>query len=178
MRATLERAGFRTLAAATGNEALRIARQENPSVAIIEVSLPGVCGYRICRELRERLGDDVVIVFVSRTRTEPYDRVGGLLLGADDYLGKPFSHDELLARIAAHRRAPVVESELYSQLTPREQEVVRLLADGLSTEEIADQLSISVKTLVTHKSHIFAKLGVNTRAQLVALVHREVLANH
>src|SRR3954470_22870699 len=86
LSAGLERAGYRTHQAETGEEALEQAAREPPAIVILETHLPGASGYEICREFRERYGEDLPIIFVSATRTDETDRVAGLLLGADDYL--------------------------------------------------------------------------------------------
>src|SRR5919197_1205090 len=96
----LRRAGLETREAARADEALRLAEAEPPSVALIDVKLEGgTSGYELCRELRDRFGDSLAIVFVSGTRTETFDRVAGFLIGADDYIVKPFEPDELIARV-------------------------------------------------------------------------------
>jgi DNA-binding NarL/FixJ family response regulator len=174
----MHRAGYSTVCATSGEEAVAIAKRERPRVVVLEVCLPEISGYEVCRELREAFGEQLSIVFVSGTRTESYDRVGGLLLGADDYLVKPFAADELLARV---RRLvhdpPQLTSGVASNLTPREQEVLQLVAQGHDQKEIASRLSISPKTVGTHLEHIFSKLGVRSLAQAVALVYREDLSN-
>jgi DNA-binding response OmpR family regulator len=75
-------------------------------LVLAEVNLPEVSGYEVCHELRHRYGDDVAVIFLSADRTEPYDRVGGLLLGAVDYIVKPFDEGELLARVRSALRRP------------------------------------------------------------------------
>jgi DNA-binding NarL/FixJ family response regulator len=142
----------------------------------LEVALPGLSGYEVCHQLRNEFGDALPIVFLSGDRTEPFDRVAGLLIGADDYLVKPFALDELLARVRrlARRTAPVPPA-VASKLTNREMEVLRLLADGLDQDEIARQLFITRKTVGTHIENTMRKLGVRNRAQAVALAYREDL---
>ena len=95
----LERIGYETRQAQNGREALEAASQVQPALVVLEVNLTEVGGYEVCRRLRERFGDDIAIIFLSGQRTEPYDRVAGLLLGADDYIVKPFDEGELLARV-------------------------------------------------------------------------------
>jgi DNA-binding NarL/FixJ family response regulator len=109
-------------------------------------------------------------------RIESFDRVAGLLIGADDYLVKPFAADELLARVRrlVRQATPLVPS-LASKLTAREQEVLRLLAKGAEQDDIGRQLFISRKTVGTHIEHILQKLGVRSRTQAVALACREDL---
>jgi DNA-binding NarL/FixJ family response regulator len=180
----LERVGYETRQARNGREALEAARQIQPALVLLEVNLAEVSGYEVCRELRERFGDDVAIIFLSGDRTEPYDRVAGLLLGADDYIVKPFDEGELLARVRSALRHSVVPPSNGSQgdptaeaLTTREREVLKLLARGLTQAEIAQELFISPKTVAGHIQRVLPKLGVHSRAQAVALAHEQGLVD-
>jgi DNA-binding response OmpR family regulator len=94
----LRKAHYEVLVAADGRTALRMAREEDPDLILLDLMLPEVDGWDICRELRK--GDDVPIIMIT-ARGEEMDRVIGLELGADDYIPKPFSIRELLARIKA-----------------------------------------------------------------------------
>jgi DNA-binding NarL/FixJ family response regulator len=172
----LAQAGYETLEAASGDEAIDAARRALPRLVVLEVALPGLSGYEVCHQLRNEFGEALPIVFVSGDRTEPFDRVAGFLIGADDYLIKPFAPDELLARVRrlARRTAPVPAS-VASKLTNREMEVLRLLAEGLEQNDIARQLFITRKTVGTHIENIMRKLGVRSRSQAVALAYREDL---
>jgi DNA-binding NarL/FixJ family response regulator len=170
--ALLEEEGFRVRQAANGEEALGAARKERPSAVLLEVALPQVCGYEVCRALRTEFGPSLPIVFVSGVRTESYDRVAGLLVGADDYVVRPYARDELLARVRRLVRNSPISDNIASRLTKREAEVLGLLAEGLEHDEIARKLFISPKTVGTHIEHILAKLGVRSRAQAVALAYR------
>jgi DNA-binding NarL/FixJ family response regulator len=172
----LERSGYTTICAESGEEALELARATPPSLALVEVCLSGISGYEVCRQLRTTFGEALPIVFMSAMRTESYDRVAGLLLGADEYLVKPVAPDELLIRIERllDRSRPVAPP-VAAKLTPRELEVLSLLAEGLRAAEIAARLVISPKTVSTHIDRILAKLGVRSRAQAVALAYRREL---
>jgi len=173
----LERIGCQTVGAADGHEALRAAASSQPDVVLLDVDLPGTSGYEVCRELRDTYGDDLAIVFVSGERTDQLDRVSGLLLGADDYIVKPFEPDELLARVRrllSRARPPLVRAT--EELTRREEEILRLLASGLDQAAIAALLVISPKTVATHIQRILGKLGVRSRAQAVAFAHQNGLA--
>jgi DNA-binding NarL/FixJ family response regulator len=172
----LDQAGYETLEAVTGQEGLAMARRELPRVVILEVALPGLCGYEVCYQLRTEFGEGLPIIFVSGDRTQPFDAVAGLMLGADDYLTKPVSPDELLARVRRldRRTLPIVPG-VAAKLTKREMDVLRLLAEGHEQEEIAHELYISRKTVGTHIEHILRKLGVRSRAQAVALAYRDDL---
>ena len=124
--------------------------------------------------MRRLHGRAVAILLVSGERIESFDRVAGLLLGADDYLTKPFDPNELLARLEGMLRR-VRPATARRNLTARELQVLTLLADGLEQSEIAERLAISPKTVATHIERILAKLGVRSRAQAVAVAYRETL---
>ena len=173
----LGRAGMSTVGAANGEEAMAAARRHAPKLVILDVRLPDISGYEVCRQLRDEFDHEVAIVFLSGERTESFDIAAGLLLGADDYVVKPFSADELLARV--RRRLPSRDEAPaeHTGLTKRELEVFRLLADGLSQKEIAAQLVISSKTVAAHVQHVLGKLGVHSRTQAVAQAYRRGLLN-
>jgi DNA-binding NarL/FixJ family response regulator len=177
IRTILADAGYATCEADSGPEALRAARSEAPALVLLDVNLPGICGYEVCRLLRDEFGDQFPIVFVSGARTESFDRVAGLLLGADDYVSKPFAEDELLARVRTllGRQHKAVARALASRLTARELQVLRLLSTGLAPDDIARLMVISPKTVGAHVEHIYMKLGVQTRAQAVAVAYRDEL---
>ena len=174
----LGRAGYETVEAETGEEALALAAAETPALVILDVNLPGTSGYAVCNELRQTLGHGLPIMILSGDRTEPFDRVAGLLIGADDYVTKPFDNDELVARItrmlerAQPRRGRLHYEDRFG-LTRREREVLGLLVDGLTQVEIADRLYLSPKTVGTHIQRILGKMGVSSRTQAVALAARE-----
>jgi DNA-binding NarL/FixJ family response regulator len=169
-------AGYRVCEAATGAQALQATPEEPPASALVEVALGDISGYAVCRALREKYGDALPIIFLSGTRTEPHDRVAGFLIGADDYVVKPYAPDELLARLhAVLKRRPTAAQGSAVGLTERELEVLTLLAQGLVAAEIAARLFISPKTVGTHMEHLFVKLGVRSRAQAVAAAYRQGL---
>jgi DNA-binding NarL/FixJ family response regulator len=174
VRAALERAGFAVTVAADAKTALAAVADQPPHIAVIEVAMPESNGFELFQELRDRLGDELPIIFVSGERTEAHDRVAGLLLGADDYLVKPVDPDELVARMRRSLRPRPEPHERDSDvvlpmLTAREREILALLAEGKSSAEIARELVISTRTVGTHVQHIFGKLGVHSRARAVAL---------
>ena len=174
-RALIESAGFFTFGAGTGEEALRLAREHAPSVVLLDIHLPKLNGYEVCRALRNEFGRSIGIAFVSGSRTDSVDISSGLLVGADDYLVKPCDPSELVARVAALMRRVQPNGMSSRRLTRREVEVLRLLADGLQQADIAGELSISPKTVAIHIEHILGKLHVHSRAQAVATAYRENL---
>jgi DNA-binding NarL/FixJ family response regulator len=170
-------AGYSTIEVESGEAALVQAGEIRPSLVLLDVHLPGVSGYEVCRQLRERFGEQLPIVFVSGNRTEPHDRVAGLMIGADDYVVKPFSADELIARVGRLLTRAEADwsgngSDSRVRLTEREREVLGLLADGLSQNAIASELYISPKTVATHIQRILSKLEVHSRAEAVSYAYR------
>ena len=182
VRGVLESAGFAVAEAGSGEEALRLVAQSEPSLVLLDVHLPGFSGYEICRSLRNDHGQRVGLIFLSGSKTESIDRATGLGFGADDYVLKPFEPDELVARVRAVLRRiqpdgvePAAGRNDGFHLTPREREILGLLAEGLTQDQIAEQLVIAPKTVATHLERILGKLGVQSRAQAVALAFREEL---
>jgi DNA-binding response OmpR family regulator len=175
---TLESAGFEIVSVTSGREALAVARGEAPpDLVVLDVQLPGMSGYEICRELRDDFGEGLPILFVSGFRTESLDRVAGLLVGADDYLVKPFAPDELIGRVRAlvrRSRGGISNGRAWG-LTRREDEVLRLLASGLRQEEIATRLVVSPRTVGSHIQNVLRKMGATSRTQAVALAYRRDL---
>jgi DNA-binding response OmpR family regulator len=98
----LEREGYRTVAAATGAEALEAFTRESPDFVCLDIMMPGVDGYDVCKRIR-RHNAAVPIIFIS-AKSEEIDRVVGLELGADDFITKPFGVREVVARIRAVTR--------------------------------------------------------------------------
>jgi CheY-like chemotaxis protein len=98
----LESEGYRVVKAGNGADAIRLVGEQTPEVVLLDVGLPGLNGFDICRELR-RTGFSAPILMLTG-RTDEVDRVVGLEIGADDYLAKPFSQRELAARIRVHLR--------------------------------------------------------------------------
>ena len=96
LRYNLEREGYTVLAAGDGVRGLELARREQPDLLILDVMLPRLDGFSVCRILRQE--SDMPILMLT-ARQDEVDRIAGLELGADDYVAKPFSLGELLARV-------------------------------------------------------------------------------
>ena len=109
-RRLLEQAGFVVLSAGDGEEAVRLAQRRQPELILLDVVLPGLDGFEVCRLIRQF--SDAYVVMVS-AKSDEIDRITGLRVGADDYVVKPFSRQELAARIAAMRRRPRVTQEAH-----------------------------------------------------------------
>jgi len=145
----MESDGFTTLRAADGHEAIKLWRSEKPDLLCLDIMMPGVDGYEVCRRVRES-DRSIPILFLS-AKNQEIDIVAGLDLGADDFIRKPFTRSEVMARVrAALRRsgsrdasdhfiigdltvkpAPLLalRGEKSIELTPREISILRLLHD-------------------------------------------------
>src|SRR5262249_43616643 len=135
----LAEAGYRCRTAVSGEVALTAARSEQPCIVLLDVHLPVMSGYDVCRRMRERYGLSVGILFIPGRRTESYDQIAGLELGGDDYLSKPFDPGELVARVRSLARrlpaagpAAAAREQPEHALTARELEVLALAAEGLA----------------------------------------------
>ena len=122
----LEQAGMTPVEAVNGQKALDIVDQENPALIILDVNMPEVDGFQFCKEIRKT--SEVPILFLS-SRDEEIDRVVGLEIGGDDYVSKPFSPRELIARVnAILKRVQVAQIPLH-------QDSLQVLKHGLLTLE-------------------------------------------
>jgi two-component system phosphate regulon response regulator PhoB len=97
----LAKAGYKVSTAVTGADALQLAREQRPGLIILDLMLPGMSGYEVVEELRNNDATKNVAVLMLTARREEADRIKGLSLGADDYLTKPFSPQELVLRVTA-----------------------------------------------------------------------------
>ena len=185
---TLE--GHQVLLAGRAQEALARAAHDPPDLVVLDLGLPDRDGYHVLRELRSR-GNQCPVLILSARSLES-DKIEGFRLGADDYVTKPFSALELLARISAllrRARSPgaaaaaappggvrvLEDGELRERfgLTDRQVTVTRLLAEGCTNAEIATRIGVSFFTARNHAEQVRAKLGVSSRAAVGALLYEQ-----
>jgi DNA-binding NarL/FixJ family response regulator len=176
------RLGYDARPTPSADELLDRLGPDRPALAIVEVELPGAAnGFEVMRQLHDAFDGDLAVILVSAERTDAFDRAAGLMLGADDYLLKPLDGGELLARVkrSLRRSAPAPANgnghANDANLSPREREILALLAGGQTQAQIAGALVISSKTVATHIQHILSKLGVQSRAQAVAVAFQRGL---
>lgn len=109
----LERQGYEVTVAGDGRSALNLVRQQTPDVVVLDIMLPGLDGFDVCRIVRKEAN---VPILMLTARTEEIDKIVGLEMGADDYLTKPFSMRELLARVKALlRRVSLIRQEVVAE---------------------------------------------------------------
>jgi two-component system phosphate regulon response regulator PhoB len=164
----LAKAGYRVSTASSGAEALRAASEERPDVVVLDLMLPGVSGYDVLTELRSREETRDVGVILLTARREETDRIRGLSLGADDYLTKPFSPQELTLRVAAVLRrlqSPAVASgnALTAGALVIDRSAHRVLLEGHEVGLTATEYKLLL-TLVERRGR------VQTRPQLLETV--------
>ena len=112
IRLYMEKEGFETICAYTGDEALSKFREEKPDLIVLDLMLPGIDGWQVCREIRKT---SAVPIIMLTAKSETFDKVLGLELGADDYITKPFEAKELLARVKAVLRRSGTKEESVSK---------------------------------------------------------------
>ncbi|HCQ46553.1 MAG TPA: DNA-binding response regulator [Achromobacter sp.] len=172
--------------AANGRDALEVlARHDDITNVIMDYYLPDIAGAELLRRMRQRRSQ--LRVLVLSASEDPEDRRRAMEAGAQAFMNKSASCQELVAaldaindaspplhRSAAGGDAPTTQDEaaLLRTLTPRQQEVLRLMCDGLRNKEISERLSMTEKTVKTHVSAILAALGVLNRTQATLVARR------
>jgi DNA-binding NarL/FixJ family response regulator len=183
--------------ATDGDEAVQLARRHRPDIVLMDIRMPGVDGLEATRTIAADAAlDGVRIVILTTFDLDEYV-FEALRVGASGFLVKNTEPDELIHAVhavaagnallspgvtkrlvtefAARAKAPTLAPE-FDMLTDREREVVRLVAEGLSNDEIAERLVVSPATAKTHVSRAMIKLGARDRAQLVVFAYESGLA--
>ena len=174
--------GYDVTVATDGLEALKILMNKSFDLILLDVMMPNMDGWDTLKAIRNNKKTQYIPVIMITAISEDQKVVSGLKIGADDYIVKPFILPNLLARVEAVLRRskwqqeaqPKVEKTLNKDvnidaLTPKEKEVLALVAKGASNQEIADKLFVRDVTVKTHLNSIFKKLKVTNRTQAVLL---------
>jgi len=184
--------GYEVTIAVDGLEALKILGEEtsNFDLILLDVMMPNMDGWDTLKAIRKNKKTERIPVIMITAVSEDQKVVSGLKIGADDYIVKPFILPNLLARIEAVLRRSRWQSESVQAgekslnkdvnidaLTPKEKEVLALVAKGASNLEIADKLCVRDVTVKTHLNSIFKKLKVTNRTQAVLLAMQINLIN-
>ncbi len=180
--------------ASDGREALEAARQVSPSVVLMDIAMPGMNGLEATAAIRQDLPDVQVIILTMHEDYEYFFEV--LRAGASGYVLKGASSDDLVSAIRAvhqggvylhpavaknlvsdyvKRMEPGEDRARYDGLSDRERQVLKLVAEGKTSRQIADELFLSVNTVQTHRAHIMEKLGLHNRTDLIRYALRKGL---
>jgi two-component system response regulator NreC len=181
--------------AESGEEALELVSHNVPDVIIMDVSLPGIGGVEATRVLQDRYPDIKVLVLTIHEDERYFFQM--LNAGAAGYLPKRAAPTDLVTAIQTVYQGNVYlypslattlvgdylqraetggdEQRSYDELTPRQRQVLTLVAEGLSNTEIADRLEISAKTVARHRENIMARLNLHSRTELVKYAIRKGL---
>ena len=183
--------GYDVTVAEDGIEALKILKDRpNFDLILLDVMMPNMDGWDTLKAIRKNKATEFIPVIMITAVNEDQKIVSGLKIGADDYIVKPFILPNLLARIEAVLRRvnwqkeaqPKQEKTLNKNvnidaLTPKEKEVLALVAKGASNQDIADKMCVRDVTVKTHLNSIFKKLKVSNRTQAVLLAMQIDLIN-
>ena len=180
--------------ATDGREAVAKAGLLRPDIVLMDISMPNMSGLEACRVIKQESPQVQVLALTIHESYEYFFRI--LNCGASGYVVKGATSQELLAAIRAVHQGGVYlypsvakslvadylrrvgtgeERHSYDGLTAREREVLKLVAEGRSNKEIADLLSLSVKTVMTHRANVMEKLGIHNRTELVKYAIRQGL---
>jgi len=167
LRGYLEKAGFAVLTANDGREGLRLARQERPDLVILDLMLPGMDGLDVCRALRK---DAELPIIMLTARVEETDRLIGLELGADDYVTKPFSPREVVARVRAVLRrtrpdAPRAQDEVLHLGELHLDTARRMLAAGQRQVELTPSEFEILRVMLSSPGRVFSRAQLLEAAQ-------------
>jgi len=186
--------GIEVLAEAEdGREAVRLAEELHPDVALMDLSMPGLGGLEATRQIKRRLPEVKVLVLTRHADEEYILQI--LRAGASGYVVKSAAPAELVSAIQAVSRgdsflSPTISKTVieeyvrqaearvddsYEQLTGREREVLQLVAEGHSSREIAERLTLSEKTVRTHRANLMDKLALHSTAELAQYAIRKGL---
>lgn len=192
----LEQAGYSVMSATNGREALQILKDYLPHLLITDVAMPYMDGFELVRRVRQQPHFRLLPVIFLTAHSSTSERIQGYQLGCDIYLPKPFELSELGAVVRnLMERSQLIQTEWRTHLrlaeadplpatgatdqdqaalaleavdlTRREQDVLHLLAEGLSNSQIGEQLHLSPRTIEKHVSSLLRKSNTSNRAELV-----------
>jgi two-component system OmpR family response regulator len=156
--------GYEVISTMDGAQALDLVRKESPDIVLLDIMLPGLSGFEVCRILRK---ETTVPIIMLTAKTDETDKIVGLELGADDYITKPFSVRELMARVAAMMRRSTV---LNKKVQPEEETPSAIKVNGLEIDTARHEVSINdspvklspkefavLAFLMQHRGHVFSR---------------------
>jgi DNA-binding NarL/FixJ family response regulator len=179
--------------AGNGREGLKMAKKLKPDIVVVDISLPDTSGIQLTRDIKNLFSETQIIIVSMHSKIDYIAEA--FQAGARGYVVKESASDRLLQGLqsvvdgeyfldssVSHQvvenllKFPIRDARItdvdYASLTPREQEVMRLLAEGFSAKEIAEKLYISPKTVENHRSNIMNKLGLHSTMELIKYAAR------
>lgn len=176
----LEFRGYEVITADNGKTALDILQDADPDMIICDIMMPEMDGYTFVENVRSNVKTRWIPFLFLSAKGQSQDRVKGLSKGADVYMVKPFEPEELVAqvesslkqadRLLQHSRGadvtPIIQVPDDVTLTPKELEVVQMVAQGMSNREVALNLKVSQRTVESHVSNMLNKTNLNNRTEL------------
>jgi DNA-binding NarL/FixJ family response regulator len=183
----LEFYNLRVIAAPTGEEGVKMAAEFTPDVIVCDIMLPGMDGHEVYGKVKmlQNLSRTSFIFLTAKSTRQ--DTRAGMDMGADDYLTKPFAKEELISSVRARleKRSKILEGaideedgsfktayEKLSELTKTERKVLKEIAEGLTTRQIAEKFFVSYKTIENHRANISEKLQLQGPNSLISFVFR------
>ena len=167
MKINLEYQGYQTVEASSGEEAIKVFEQEDPSVAILDVMLPGISGYEVCQVIREK-SPKTGIIMVS-AKSQDIDKILGLERGADDYIIKPFNPQELILRVSSLMRRVNLTAEV------KEESNSKTLTDGPFTLDLYSKTFYKVENEIDVTPTEFAILKNFIQNKGKAMTRNEIM---
>ncbi len=179
--------------AGNGKEGIKLAKKHKPDIMLVDISMPGKNGIQVIRELKEALPKTQFIIISMHSEADyivEAFRAGAtgymikesaahnLIKGLDTvakgelFLDNALSQEVVFKLLQAKGNRPGSEQDPYSTLTSREQEVMRMLAEGLTTKDVAEKLYISPKTVENHRTNLMKKLGLQSTVELIRYAAR------
>ena len=140
-----EMEGYETISARNGNEALKLFKSENPDFVCLDIMMPGISGYDVCREIRKS-SSAIPIIFIS-AKSEEIDKVLGLELGADDYIVKPFGIREVVARIRSVTRRYLATKNPSKKSEPFTMHDLVVTPDKLQAQKEDQTIELSLRDI-------------------------------
>jgi DNA-binding NarL/FixJ family response regulator len=177
--------------AGNGADGIRLGRKHQPAIMLVDISMPGKNGIQMIRELKESLPETRFIIISMHSEADyiveafragasgymiKESAAGNLIRGLDAVARGELFLDDALSQEVVYKLMQAKDdtstSDPYSSLTAREQEVMRMLAEGLSAKEVASQLFISPKTVENHRTNLMKKLGLHSTVELIRYAAR------
>lgn len=170
LKFNLEKDGYKTLEAYDGEEAIRIAIEKKPDLILLDVMLPKIDGLVVCRQIRQHLTCPIIML---TAKEEVVDKIIGLELGADDYMTKPFSIREVLARVKANLRKHLVQSDVNDEMEEKkylkikdiilDTEKYLVIKNGQPIDLTVKEFDV-IKVLIEAKGQVFSREEILQRA--------------